>query len=104
MRIAGENHKTVACIVTEYRENSHADVIVGKILEGYDQKGGPRPELRVAAMFTDQVPAKDLSRPMAEKYKFPISESIEQAITLGTGGVAVDGVLNRFGDRELELL
>ncbi len=85
--------KTVACIVTEYRENSHADVIVGKILEGYDQKGGKGPALRVASMFTDQVPAKDMSRELAEKYKFPISNSIEQAITLGTGGVAVDGVL-----------
>jgi hypothetical protein len=85
--------KSVACIVTEYRENSHADVIVGKILEGYDQKGGPGPALRVASMFTDQVPAKDMSRAMAEKHKFPIVDSIEQAITLGKGEVAVDGVL-----------
>jgi hypothetical protein len=85
--------KSVACIVTEYRENSHADVIVGKILEGYDQKGGPGPALKVASIFTDQVPAKDMSRPMAEKHKFTISDSIEQAITLGRGEIAVDGVL-----------
>lgn len=85
--------KTVACVVTEYRENSHADVIVGKILEGYDQKGGPGPGLRAASLFTDQVPASDLSRALAEKHKVPIVESIERAITLGTDGVAVDGVL-----------
>ena len=85
--------KTVACIVTEYRDNSHADVIVGKILEGYDQKGGNGPALRVASMFTDQVPAKDMSRAMAEKHQFPICDSIEQAITLSKGEIAVDGVL-----------
>jgi hypothetical protein len=85
--------KRVACIITEYREYSHADVIVGKILEGYDQKGGAGPALEVASMFTDQVPAKDMSRPLAEKYKFPIVDSIEQALTLGKNEVAVDGVL-----------
>src|SRR5687767_14894044 len=33
----------VAGIVTEYRENSHADVILGKILEGFAQDGGAGP-------------------------------------------------------------
>jgi hypothetical protein len=88
-----EDIKSVAAIVTEYREGSHADVIVGKILEGYDQKGGKGPALRVASMFTDQVPAGDMSRALAEKHNSPISDNIEQAITLGTGNVAVDGVL-----------
>ena len=39
--------KKVAAIVTEYRKWSHADVIVGKILEGYhhDGKDGPTCEL-----------------------------------------------------------
>ena len=35
----------VAAVVTEYRENSPADVIVGKILAGFDQQGGPGPAL-----------------------------------------------------------
>src|SRR5713226_9036542 len=85
--------KTVACIITEYRENSHADVIVGKILEGYDQKGGPKPALEVKSMFTDQVPAGDMSRALAQKYDVKIFDTIEQAITFGSGAVAVDGVL-----------
>jgi hypothetical protein len=36
----------VAAIVTEYRNNSHADVIVGKILEGWRQDGGPQSNLQ----------------------------------------------------------
>jgi hypothetical protein len=83
----------VACIVTEYRENSHADVIVTKILEGYDHRGGPRPDLKVASLFTDQVPQRDMSRELAKKHGVPIAPTIEEAITLGTGRIAVDGVL-----------
>ena len=35
--------KRVAAIVTEYRRWSHADVIVSKILEGYDHDGKDYP-------------------------------------------------------------
>lgn len=84
----------VAAIVTEYRENSHADVIIGKILDGYEQDGGAGPDLTVASMFTDQVPENDMSRELAKKHGFPMFETIEEAITLGGDNVAVAGVLN----------
>jgi hypothetical protein len=84
----------VAAIVTEYRVNSHADVIVGKILEGFDQMGGAGPDLRLAAMYTDQVPKNDLSRDLAEKHGFRIAKTIDEAITLGGDKVAVAGVLS----------
>src|SRR4029077_897196 len=84
----------VAAIVTEYRRDSHADVIVGKILEGFNQDGGAGPALRLAALYTDQVPKNDLSRDLAEKHKFRIAGSIEEAITLGGDKVAVAGVLS----------
>src|SRR5436190_21661357 len=81
----------VAAVVTEYRRNSHADVIVGKILEGFRQDDGPGPALRLAALYTDQVPKADLSRALAKKHGFLIARSIEEAITLGGDRVAVDG-------------
>ena len=84
----------IAAIVTEYRNNSHADVIIGKILEGWQQNGGAGPDLKVAGMYTDQVPKGDMSRALAKKHGFPIFKTIEEAITLGTGKVQVAAVLN----------
>ena len=34
----------VAAVVTAYRKNTHADVIVGKILDGFQQDGGQGPD------------------------------------------------------------
>lgn len=85
--------KRIAAIVTHYRPNSHADVILGKILEGYHQDGGPGPELELASMYMDQFPEQDLSRSMSKKHNVPLFQSIEEAITLGQSKIPVDGVL-----------
>ncbi len=84
----------VAAVVTEYRESSHADVIVGKILAGFDQQGGPGPALKLVGLYTDQVPKADLSRGLAEKYGFRIARTIDEALTLGTDRLQVAGVLS----------
>ncbi len=84
----------VAAIVTEYRDSSHADVIVGKILEGFHQDGGAGPDLYLASLFTDQVHEGDMSRGLAARYGFPIAGTIDEAITLGSDEVKVAGVLS----------
>ena len=84
----------VAGVVTEYKTNAHADVIVGKILAGFDQQGGPGPALKLVALYTDQVPKNDLSRKLAEKYGFRIAKTIDEAITLGADKLQVAGVLS----------
>src|SRR5688572_15194081 len=84
----------VAGIVTTYRTNSHADVIIGKILEGYDQAGGPGPDLRLVSLYVDQTPKADMSAGLAKKHGFRITKTIEEAITLGGDKVAVAGVLS----------
>lgn len=84
----------VAAVVTEYRHNSHADVIVSRLLETDTLDGrGPRPRMRLVSLYTDQVPANDLSRPLAKKHGFSIYDDVAGALTLGTGKLAVDGVL-----------
>jgi hypothetical protein len=86
--------KAVAAIVTEYRRHSHADVIVGKILEGYRHDGGPGPDLRVVSMYVDQTPANDQSRELARRHGFRLCPTIAEALTLGGDTLAVDGVLS----------
>jgi hypothetical protein len=86
--------KHVAALVTEYRHNSHADVIVSRLLQTdtLDGKGKDSP-LVLVSLYTDQRPASDISRLLAASHRFRTSESIEDALTLGTGKLAVDGVL-----------
>src|SRR5437588_4511641 len=85
--------KKTAAVVTEYRHNSHADVIVGKVLQGYDQRGGPGPNLKLVSLYVDQFPEGDLSRGLAKKHGFTIYDTIEGALTLGGDRLAVDAVL-----------
>jgi hypothetical protein len=80
--------------VTEYRHNSHADVIVGRLLltDTLDGKGRDSP-LNLASLYTDQRPPNDISRLLAASHRFSIKSNIADALTLGTGKLAVDGVL-----------
>ena len=85
--------KRVSALVTEYRFNSHADVILGKILDGYRYDGGVGPNLELAGMYVEQFPRRDLSRDVSRKHGVPLFKTIEEALTLGGKTVAVDGVL-----------
>jgi hypothetical protein len=86
--------KKVTAVVTVYTLNSHAEVIVGRILEGYNLDGtGERPNLRVASLYVDQRPEKELSRDLARKHGFALAPTIAEALTLGGKDLAVDGVL-----------
>lgn len=86
--------KTVAAVVTEYRYYSHADVICGRILEGYTPNNRRvEPRTRIVSMYTDQIAPKDMSRDLEAKYGFRIYPTIAEALTLGGGRLAVDAVL-----------
>lgn len=86
--------KNIAAIVTVYHHNSHADLIVSRLLQTDTLDGkGKDCLLKLASLYTDQKPEKDISRLLAASHRFRISETIEDALTLGTGRLAVDGVL-----------
>ena len=80
-------------MVTKYDRNLHADVLITRILEAGGARRA-RPRVKLAALYLDQSAEGDLGRRMAAKHKVPIVPTIEEAITLGTGRVAVDGVLS----------
>lgn len=84
----------VAGVTTTYYHNAHADMFFTRLLETDTlDGGGARPSLRLASLFTDQVPDNDTSRKLAAKHKVPIHERVGAALTLGADQLSVDGVL-----------
>src|SRR5437899_3100341 len=78
--------KKVAAVITEYRLHSHADVIVGKILEGFNYDGGTGPNMQLVSMYVDQFPKEDRSRDLARKYGFHGLESLQCMVERRKGG------------------
>jgi hypothetical protein len=86
--------KSVAVLTSVYRYLSHSYHIAGRFLDGY-MKGDEHhfPDFGVASVYAEQVPKNDMSRELAKDHGFRLSNTIEDALTLGTGKLAVDGVL-----------
>jgi hypothetical protein len=91
---AGQPRKKIAALSTTYHVRSHSDNFITRFVEGYwiNDKYYP-PPCDVVSLFTDQVQANDISRRLAAAYGFKIYPTIADALTLGTGKLAVDGVL-----------
>src|SRR4030095_2673627 len=93
-RAASHPRKKIAALSTTYHVRSHSDNFITRFVEGYwiNDKYYP-PPCDVVSLFTDQVQANDISRRLAAAYGFKIYPTIADALTLGTGKLAVDGVL-----------
>src|SRR5215213_5432003 len=90
----GGQNKNVAAIVTTYFHNSHADVIVSRLLQTDTLDGqGRKSPLRLASLYIDQVSANDIGVKLAADHQVPVYRSIREALTLGGDKLAVDGVL-----------
>ena len=89
-----DTRPTIAAIVTEYRPGSHADVILGRLIQGWSLDVYPqRSGVRVRSMYVDQTGRGDLSGPLGRQYGIPIAGSIREAILDENGELAVDGVV-----------
>ena len=86
--------KSVAAVITAYEKGLHADVLIGKILEGWKQDGGTGPALTLASMYVEQFTDRDMARGMAKKYNVPLFDTIEEAVTVGGDQIPVDGVIS----------
>ncbi len=84
----------LAGLTTVYFQNSHSDLILGRMLEGYSLDGqGEFPKLKLVSLFVDQFPDIDKSRNLAAKASVPIFSSARQALLLDSDRLAVDGVM-----------
>ena len=86
--------KRIAALSTTYHVRSHTDNFVTRFLEGYwiGERFYP-PPADIVSLYMDQVHPADIGRRLAAAYGFPVVRSIADALTLGTGRLAVDGVL-----------
>ncbi|MFC4807945.1 hypothetical protein [Paenibacillus sp. GCM10023250] len=87
MEAASHRRKKVAAIVTEYRLNAHAEVIIGRLLG----KLGYRPQVEVSALYLDQMPPNDLGLAEASAAGVPVVRTIAEAITSDTDAVLLIG-------------
>lgn len=84
----------VAALLTSYFRGSHADVIVTKILEGYELYGErTASRISVASIYLEQIDDADIGVGLADKHGVPMFDTIGEALAVGGSGVNVDGVL-----------
>jgi hypothetical protein len=83
----------VACILNAYFPNSHADVFVSRLLDGYRlNQAWHDPRVEAVSFYVDQFPANDLAREQAEEHGIKIYPTVAEAMRLGGSRIAVDGI------------
>lgn len=84
-----------------YTPDSHADVFVSRLLDGFrlDHEWYP-PRLDTVAFYVDQFPANDMAREQAEEHGIRIFPTVSEALRLGGSRLAVDAVavIGEHGD------
>lgn len=86
--------KRIACLSSTYHVRSHSDNFITRFLEGYwIHEKYYEPPFQVASLWMDQVHPGDIGQRLAKAYGVRSTSTIEDALTLGTGKLAVDGVV-----------
>ena len=83
----------VACVLNAYFPNSHADVFVSRLLDGYRlNHAWHEPRLNVVSFYVNQFPANDMAREQAEEHGIKIFPTVTDALRMGGTRLAVDAV------------
>lgn len=85
--------KTIAAVISQWSKNSHADVILSRILEPAAWGHSNRFQLQLKSIYVDHFPDGEFAREMSAKHGFTIQPDICSAINAGGLKTAVDGVL-----------
>ena len=85
----------LAAVATTYFKYSHAQHIVDRFLDGYGWNGTHHyPPMDLVSLYVDQVGNTDFSRERGARHpSMKLCSSISEALTLGGGKLAVDGVV-----------
>jgi hypothetical protein len=91
---AQPGRKKIACLSSTYHVRSHSDNFITRFLEGYwIHDKYYEPPFEVASLWMDQVHPADIGHRLAKAYGVPVTKTIAEALTLGAGKLAVDGVV-----------
>ncbi len=89
-----EGRKPIAVVTTVWRPLSHCFHIAGRFLYGYAREGQLHvPKQYVRSAYVDQTPENDQARDLGKEHGFLVHRTVAEALTLGTGKLAVEGVL-----------
>lgn len=81
----------VACVMNTWFPNSHADVFVSRLLDGYRLNGAWHPpRVQAVKFYVDQFPENDMAREQAAEYGIQICGSVAEAVR-DVDGIAVVG-------------
>lgn len=85
----------LAAVVTAIRLYSHPQHIVDRFLDGYGWNGTfHHPQMDLVGLYVDQRGEGDLTQELIDRHPgLKVYPSIEEAVTLGTSKLAVDGVV-----------
>lgn len=91
---ASSARKRLAAIAASYTMHSSADNLITRILQGYwiNDDFHP-PACDVASLYLHHTGASDVGRRIAAAFGVQVTPSVSEALTLGTGKLAVDGVV-----------
>ncbi|MCI0461433.1 MAG: hypothetical protein L0Z62_31165 [Gemmataceae bacterium] len=91
---SAEGRRPLAVLSTVYRPLSYAALLTSRFLHGYPQGSTLHvPGQYVRTLHVDQTPDNDLSREVGREFGIHVTRSVEDALTAGTGRLAVEGVL-----------
>ena len=91
MAQAADPRPRVACVLNTWFPNSHADVFVSRLLDGYRLNGAwHAPRVRTVNFYVDQFPENDMAREQAAEYGIRVCSSVAEAVK-DVDGIAVIG-------------
>lgn len=91
---SGKHRKKIAFLGTIVKPHSHSQHFLDRLSLGYGWRGKwQQPRLDIASIYLDQFPEDDLGCQRIKRYNLKQYTSIADALTLGTGKLAVDGVV-----------